>query len=131
MDACYSHIAITHPYPGGFSRNVVEKVWLHRSFLATWRALTLGQGGQTEKVMPSLRSCRGAAWVMGHRINLRRFPQAQTTAWDAIDNSVAKRLLRPRRQLSPPSCWSLSTGCATGGIPAAPPGAHVGRGPPA
>jgi len=35
MDACYSHTAIAHPYPGGFSRSCVEKVWLHGSFLAT------------------------------------------------------------------------------------------------
>jgi hypothetical protein len=37
--------------------------------------------------------------VKGHRIQLMRFSQAKTAAWDAIPNLVAKRLLRLRRQL--------------------------------
>ena len=37
--------------------------------------------------------------VKGHRIQLIRFPQAETVAWDAIHDLVAKRLLRLRRQL--------------------------------
>jgi len=32
---------------------------------------------------------------------LIRFPHAEMAAWDAIHNSVAKRRLRLRRQLSP------------------------------
>jgi hypothetical protein len=37
--------------------------------------------------------------VKGHRTQFIRFSQAETAAWDAIHNLVAKRLLRLRRQL--------------------------------
>src|SRR5262245_50893135 len=53
MGACYSHKAIAHPYPGGFSRNGVEKVWLHRSFLATLACLDAVTRGSRQK-----RLCR-------------------------------------------------------------------------
>src|SRR6476620_6722131 len=49
MGACYSHIAIAHPYPGGFSRNGVEKVWLHRSFLATLACMDVVTRGSRQK----------------------------------------------------------------------------------
>src|SRR5262245_32959 len=98
MDACYSHKAITHPYPGGFSRNGVEKVWLHRSFLATLECVDAVTRGPCRNVMLPQRSCSSASWgrailtidkISSNRDGrLRRHP-----------NSVAKRLQRLRRHL--------------------------------
>jgi hypothetical protein len=43
------------PLPGGFSRNGVEKVWLHRSFLATLGCVdAVTRGAQAKTVKPSL-----------------------------------------------------------------------------
>ena len=66
MDACYScysYIAITHPYPGDFSRNGVEKVWLHRSFLATLECVNAVTRGSAAAIL------QWCLMVKGHRNN--------------------------------------------------------------
>jgi hypothetical protein len=63
----------------------------------------------------------------GHRIQLIRFPEAETAAWDAIHNLDEKRLLRLQRQLIAYKLLiidelgyvGLSTTCATSVVPAA------------
>jgi len=96
MDACYSHIAITYPNPGGFSRNGVEKVWLLRSFLAT-----LGCVDAVTRRSSGYAAAATMQWrlmVKGHRIQLK-ISSSRDGPWDAIRNFVARRLLRLRHQL--------------------------------
>jgi hypothetical protein len=87
------------PLPGGFSRNGVEKVWLHRSFLATLGCVdAVTRGAQAKTVKPSLRSCCGAASSTA-TASIEDFLKPRRPPGTPSRNLVAKRRLRLRRQL--------------------------------
>jgi len=77
MDACYSCITIAHPYPSSFSRNGVENVWLHCSFLATLECVdAVTREYPTETVMPPLRSCCNETGLRRRTAQTREKPRS-------------------------------------------------------